>query len=966
MSTDSFATQMERALGSRYTLERELGGGGMSRVFLGRDARFGRPVVVKFLSPDQAAEVSAERFAREIRLAAGLQQANIVPLLDAGEAEGLPYLVMPYVEGRSLRARLAAGTLPVSECLGILRDVAHALSYAHARGIVHRDIKPDNVLLSAGTAVVTDFGIAKALTAARSDASRATLTNTGTSLGTPTYMAPEQAAGDPALDHRADLYSLGVLAYEALAGEPPFVGPPHVVMAAHVTQQPPPLSARRPDVPPAVERVVMRCLEKSPAARYQTADAMLADLDTVATPGSLPSWRASRPRGRVVAAGALLAGVLAAAGWVGTRRLREERWARATAIPEIQRLVELARYDSAFALATRAQDILPDDSVLASLWPRFSFKLVLHSTPPGATVWRAPADDTSHWTRLGVTPLDTVRAPTAADRLRVEKPGYRPFAGFLTWGVWGVGDVMLDRVDAPHPEMVHVTSGVYAPFVLGIAGSPALKLADYWLDRDEVSNRQYKAFVDAGGYAKREYWRDASFGGDERTWAAARSRFHDRTGRPGPATWIAGDFPLNDGDLPVGGVSWYEAAAYARFAGKSLPTVYHWARAAGPQISALVVPGSNLDGTGPRQASRAAGLSAFGTFDMAGNVREWCANAASADERYILGGGWTDPEYAFVYAYAQRADDRSPINGIRLALYRPDDANVGHAAAPLQRVLRDYARERPVDDALFASYRALYDFDRRPLNARVDSRDSTSEDWVMERVSFDAAYGGERAAALVYLPRHRAAPYQTVLFFPGSGAIRERTPPAERIALLRFLVRDGRAVVLPIFKSTYERGDSLVSDDADTTIFWRDHVVMWTQDLRRTVDYLATRADVDTARLAYFGYSWGSVIAPLSLVLEPRPKTAVLYAAGLDMARGRPEVDPLNFLPRVRVPVLMLNGKYDYFYPTGTSQEPFFRLLGTPPEHKRHLVYAGGHDVPRTELIAQTLAWLDRYLGPVR
>jgi pimeloyl-ACP methyl ester carboxylesterase len=181
-----------------------------------------------------------------------------------------------------------------------------------------------------------------------------------------------------------------------------------------------------------------------------------------------------------------------------------------------------------------------------------------------------------------------------------------------------------------------------------------------------------------------------------------------------------------------------------------------------------------------------------------------------------------------------------------------------------------------------------------------------------------------------------------------------------------FVVKTGLALVLPILKSTYERRDSLVSDLPDSTIFWRDHVVMWTKDIRRTLDYLSTRADIDTSHFAYFGTSWGSNMAPIQLVAEPRFKTAVLYVAGLTMERGRPEVDPVNYLPRVKLPVLMLNGKYDFFFPLETAQRPFFDMLGTSKDQKKWIVYEGGHDVPRTELIKETLGWLDAHLGPVR
>jgi len=288
--TQQLWDQLQATLSGSYVLERELGGGGMARVFLAEELRLKRKVVVKVLSPELAQGISVERFEREIQTAAALQQANIVPVLSAGDTNGLPYYTMPFVEGESLRARIAQGPLPLGEVVGVLRDLAKALAYAHDRGVVHRDIKPDNVLLSGGTAVVTDFGIAKAISAARAPAGDAdsSLTQVGTSVGTPAYISPEQAAGDPNVDQRADIYSLGCVAYEMLCGQPPFQGAaPQRVLAAHLTEKPVPIAQRRADVPPALAALVMRALEKDPAARQQSAHDIETTLDAAVTPGGL-------------------------------------------------------------------------------------------------------------------------------------------------------------------------------------------------------------------------------------------------------------------------------------------------------------------------------------------------------------------------------------------------------------------------------------------------------------------------------------------------------------------------------------------------------------------------------------------------------------------------------------------------------------------------------------------------------
>ncbi len=292
-------TQLQEHLGDGFRIERELGGGGMSRVFQATELRLSRQVVIKVLSPELAQGLNADRFEREILMAASLQQANIVPVLSAGDMNGLPWFTMPYVDGESLRNRIGNG-MPLDDVVTILRDVTKALAYAHQRGIVHRDIKPDNVLLSGGTAVVTDFGIAKALSASRTDGSgHATLTSVGTSIGTPAYMAPEQVAGDPHLDHRVDLYSLGCMAFEMLTGKPPFADmPPQRMLGAHLTATPAPVESLRPDCPPSLALLVARLLQKDPADRPADAASVLTSLGAVSTTSS-ESTRLS-PQGRLI------------------------------------------------------------------------------------------------------------------------------------------------------------------------------------------------------------------------------------------------------------------------------------------------------------------------------------------------------------------------------------------------------------------------------------------------------------------------------------------------------------------------------------------------------------------------------------------------------------------------------------------------------------------------------------------
>ena len=975
--------RLRKALADRYDVERELGHGGMAVVYLARDLRHQRRVAIKVLHPDLAAAVGADRFLREITIAAQLQHPHILTLIDSGEADGLLYYVMPYVEGQSLRDWISAAPdgLPVSDARRILREVADALAHAHRHGVVHRDIKPDNVMLADGHAQVVDFGVAKAMSAR---AVTRQLTGSGMSLGTPAYMAPEQAAADPTADHRVDIYAIGVLGYELLTGRPPFSGSPQAVLAAQISKAPEPLRTLRPDVPAPLSAIIMRCLEKDPDKRFQTAEELVEALDALTTPAvgtasALRAFVADPTRRRQLAAIALLA--IATIAWTATTavsRSRKVRWVRATAVPQIQRFAELAINDSAWIMARRAEALVPDDSLLATLWPKFSAKVVLHTQPVGATVSRTFYRDSIHWELVTSSSSgDSVRVPLALSRYRIEAPGYRTLivagtpVGLIATNLGGLNrPLVLDRVDAPDSEMIRVPGAKEAfAGVVGLDHVQPASLGDFFIDRHEVTNAQFKAFVDAGGYTRRELWEEP-FVRDGRIipWEEGIRLLVDRTGRPGPATWEGGGPPAGQDALPVGGVSWYEAAAYARFVGKQLPTVFHWAHAASLGASQWVIPGSNFQSQGPTRGSTFVGMSPSGTFDMAGNVREWCANATH-DKRYILGGGWNDEPYGFNDAFSEEPIRRSPTNGIRLMKTRDAGRVLAAASRSLDVAQRDFAKETPVGDAVFDSYRRMYDYDASPLAVKVESRDTSHADWVVERMSYAAAYGNERVPALLFLPKRRQAPYQTVVFFPGSNAIHLRSSKelSERqLRAIDFVVRSGRAVLYPIYKSTYERGDSLNSDYADQSNFYRDHVLMWGKDVRRSMDYLATRADVDTSRIGYYGVSWGAYLSPMMLAIEPRFKAAVLYVAGLEMERGKGEVEPINFLPRVTIPVLMLNGRYDFFFPIESSQKPFFQLLGTPADRKRHIVYDGGHNVPREQLIAETLNWFDKYLGTVR
>ena len=309
--------RIKTALADRYAIEHELGAGGMATVYLAEDLKHHRKVAVKVMRPELAAAIGVERFVREIEIAANLTHPHILMLIDSGEADGFLYYVLPYIDGESLRDKLVReGELPIDDAVRVLRDIVDALAKAHSSGVIHRDIKPENVMLSGRHALVTDFGVAKAVTEATGSQQ---LTTAGVALGTPAYMSPDQAAADPHVDHRADIYAVGALAYELLAGRPPFTGTsPQMILAAHTTQAPEPVTRYRDTIPPALARLVMRCLEKKPADRWQTAEELLQQLEALATPsGGITPTRGVAPIerrrvwGKYAAGAALLVVVLA-------------------------------------------------------------------------------------------------------------------------------------------------------------------------------------------------------------------------------------------------------------------------------------------------------------------------------------------------------------------------------------------------------------------------------------------------------------------------------------------------------------------------------------------------------------------------------------------------------------------------------------------------------------------------------
>lgn len=992
----------------QYNIISELGKGGQGAVYKAVDTKLNRTVAIKTLPPELSVDETArKRFHREARLASALDHPNICGIYDLAEVGGAHFIVMQFVEGKNVRELVNGRPLELTSAVRIAIQVCDALAAAHAQGIIHRDIKAHNIIVTGnGIVKVLDFGLAKITQSGENDQTE--LTALGSPYGTPTYAAPEQSRGEK-VDHRADIFSTGVLLYELLTGTWAFHGKTAIdVRHAVLHDEPTPIASRRGEqIPADLNAVVHRALEKLPERRFQsiaemrdaliavlrglthsessTGDEFLARFD-----GGKPEHfvsKTSLKRRYAIVAAVLVLTVTATAIYF-LRSMRNVDWA-SDQLAIVSQLTKERRYFEAYDLA---QSLLPHipESAIQGVLPIISDELTVTSNESGASVYvkRYSTDGSAKRELIGRTPLNKFRIARGDYILEVEKEGFAPFRRTIS----GNPEVYWDLAFNPPPttvevklisaaeipeKMVFVPGGDYQLVSWKKPANAQVHLSDFFIDRYEISNQEFKEFVSAGGYVKKEFWKFPVIKDGKATeWEAAVANFKDKTGLPAPRSWVNQTFPEGKAEHPVTDITWYEAAAYAEFRGKSLPSIFQWEKAARngtfTQSTDEVMPWGyfqikdKLDGRANISGrdtvavdANEYGMSPFGCYNMAGNAAEWCLNETS-EGFTTAGGSWGDPSYNFGSIASFPGDFASNKLGFRCVKNTTSDgADRGNLDE--DQIVPVYKKTA---DAQFQAIRAYYRYDKTPPNGKVIDVVETA-DWRREKIEYLGG-GDEKAIAYLYLPKNTKPPYQVIQYLPAGDVYGGfATLPVHVETFAASQIKAGRAVFAVVLEGFIEREFPADYKPApERSVRYRDSLVHDAQDLHRGLDYLETRDDIDKSRIAYWGYSAGAEFGLIFVSLEPRIKTAVTMAVGLSRRNNDrvEEANVANFAQHIKVPILMINGRYDEQYSWRIETEPLFKLLNEP---KQIIQYDGGHTPPPEIAVPAITKWLDEKLGPV-
>jgi serine/threonine protein kinase len=972
----------------RFEVRALLGAGGMGEVYRAFDHDLEREVAIKVLR-DGSGESGqrTRRFIQEAKAASGLRHPNVAHVYEIGSHDDLRFIAMEMVEGETLRKRLGRGAMSIDETLDIATQIAAGLAAAHKAGIVHRDIKPENVIITPdGYAKVLDFGLAKLRELRGDDAATVLKTTPGVAMGTISYMAPEQLAGGD-VTPAADVFSLGVVLYEMVAGRRPFEGATTTeIVSSILSKAPRPIHETQPDIPPKLEAVIAKALAKNADQRYRDAAEVHEQLRQISREAVVlvqPSRRSGTTLKMAIAVVAIA--LIFAGGWAVMRAKRRREAMQK--IDSAERSLKEHKLADAYETAISAASILPENNRLRDILSSSSSRLTIESDPPGATIFLQRFKGPEQRIRMGVTPLAIPRIARADYLLTLEKSGYatatRPISTLPLYNKTGDPFVIetptvrmkLAEASKVPAGMVFVEGGAYRLGGYYRPSERAIELRDFFIDRYEVSNREFEQFVRDGGYRRRELWKHPFIdAGKTLPFEQAMQRFHDTTGLPGPRGWSGGAPPAGHENHPVSDVTWYEAAAFAEWKGKKLPSIYQWEKAGRYPLTTGIsysfpwgLVGEGVDmteranflgrGTMPVD-SMPFGMSSWGAYHMAGNVSEWCRNPDPPGYA-VRGGAWKDNGYAFGQTAAYPPFFSAPTLGFRCVLGGGGDEG-DFALSPLGFI----PVYKAVDDQTFAEYRRRYEYKQGPLNARVVETIETP-DWKREKITYVVA--GKIVLAYLYLPKGFRPPLQVIHFAPaGDVTAGYRTLPQSIESQHAPLIRGGRAlfsVVLEGFLGRPHPPDWTPPDRKQAE--YVDYNVSRVTEMRRGLDYIETRPDLDHSRIALLGVSAGGGTGVFITALESRYRSVVFAGTGISREEESfaAPANRINFVPRIRAPKLMLQGRYDEDTSLKSEAEPMFRMLREP---KRLQLFEGGHIASQEIFIPSVTKWLDETMGPVQ
>lgn len=1010
---------------NEFVVIKRIGRGATSEVFLVRTTgRYQRLAACKLLKEGLLGTRMSDQLLREGEFLARMEHPAIPTFFRSGKTDsGRPFLLLERVSGQPITEFCRDHQLDLHSRIRLFIKVCKGVEHAHVKGIIHRDLKPTNVLTEDvdGTPMpkIIDFGISQSKISNTSQSSAEADWHEMT--GSIAYMSPEHLIKSrEGIDTRSDIYSLGVLLYEIVTGSHPYyqqlceadnMDEISEFISSH--QCSPPSIFRKVSrsriyrcerIGEDLDSIICKMMEKNISNRYGTISQAANDLQSYLE--CKPISTCSRPvrtgvrrwfqRNRY-AVNLALAVTIVMILFFSYRQYSQDllisreneltqqiqqiqmEWgnrqaasmqrdrARQETVPRLELLLKENRVAEAFHQATKFTELLSDDHQFQKLWEDISTTITCSYLPSGTAFHlRIEENGSQEWVFLGKTPFVHLEVPKGRAHLKLAHPDYQPREINLRlpeeFSI--IQTELLEPLSAAVPGMVlvPVEKNLFDP-----VDSEGEVRTDFWIDQYEVTNAQFNDFVSSGGYLNESYWDGIPMEKEGKAMSLEQARllFTDKTGELGPSTWVNGHYPEGAAQLPVSGVSWYEAYAYANYCGKDLPTQAHWKRASSSSYPQDLAEWSNF-GLELLPVTQNSHIGYYHTYNLFGNVREWCMNPCDADQRAMLGASVGDAGYMFYMPRVESPWDRMPANGFRCMLAKDQSEYEALAKNVIALPKRDVSslKREPID-----ALKHWYGYDKTvPLQPMVirDSNASLEGDhaYRYKIVEINAVYDDERFQVHFFEPE-KQKDVPTLVYLPGIGRYnvqRDFRITGSRdmdMILVHRLALLGYRVIYPIYNGTYERwnGSSLSIDFREKPAEAQSNWIRGVQDLFRVVDYLCQAEDLNQDKLICVGLSNGAARAITAMSIDDRFKAGILISAGLtDWHQDRPVLNHYHFAPHVGQPLLMITGLQDSLYRYENSQVPLFQDLGS--SEKKHVALPGGHLPDVNEIVEAIHAWI--------